>query len=225
MRRYFTSDGQMADQPFHSPIPNGMVRCYVSHNQVVGFGHQYVTALVPGAPDPRPRIYHPETKPEFQSSKTKMETEWLPQLQEIVGIETKSLPIIWDADFLYGPKTADGEDTYVLCDINVSSVYPYPDSAIPRTLLKTLSTGYRVIGSNRAYTRPSKWEAFFWVFYPPGGIYLVSGGMILESHHHPHKERKQLINRLARIEGHVRSIKEMADNGWDCPICSCRWLP
>ena len=37
------------------------------------------------------------------------------------GIDAASLPIIWDADFLYGPRTASGEDTYVLCEINVSS--------------------------------------------------------------------------------------------------------
>ena len=39
------------------------------------------------------------------------------------------LPIIWDADFLYGPRSAAGEDTYVLCEINVSSVMPIPDQA------------------------------------------------------------------------------------------------
>jgi hypothetical protein len=39
------------------------------------------------------------------------------------------LPIIWDADFLYGPRTASGEDTYVLCEINVSSVFAIPEQA------------------------------------------------------------------------------------------------
>lgn len=34
--------------------------------------------------------------------------------------------------------------------------------------------------------------------------------------HHPHKQRKQVVNRLARIEGHVRAIKEMADHERDC---------
>ena len=34
------------------------------------------------------------------------------------------------ADFLYGPKDAAGADTYVLCEINVSSVYPFPDEAL-----------------------------------------------------------------------------------------------
>lgn len=134
---YFAGTGQMIDQPFHSPLPDGMVRCYMSHGEVVGFGHQYVTALLrpePGeAPlEPTPRIYHPDTNPEFQTLKAKMETEWLPHLQTLLDIETHALPIIWDADFLYGPKTASGEETFVLCEINVSCVSPFPDSALPR---------------------------------------------------------------------------------------------
>ena len=39
------------------------------------------------------------------------------------------LPILWDADFLYGPRDNRGEDTYMLCEINVSSVIPFPDAA------------------------------------------------------------------------------------------------
>ena len=126
---YFTGDGQMVDQPFHSPVPDGMVRCYLSHGQVVGFGHQYVTALLREPRDVQPRIYHPDTQPEFQELKVKMETEWVPQLQHLLEIPTESLPILWDADFLYGSKTDTGAQTYVLCEINVSAVYPYPESA------------------------------------------------------------------------------------------------
>jgi len=37
------------------------------------------------------------------------------------------------------------------------------------------------------------------------------------AHNHNHKHRKQVVNRLARIEGHVRAIKEMAAEGRDCP--------
>lgn len=142
---YFAESGQMIDQPFYSPIPDGMIRCYMTHNEVVGFGHQYVTALL--RPErgseplpPQPRIYHSESKPEFQALKIKMETEWIPRLQHILDIETESLPIIWDADFLCGPKTAAGEGTYVLCEINVSSVYPFPDSALPKLVKATVAS-------------------------------------------------------------------------------------
>ncbi|MBN8204333.1 metal-sensing transcriptional repressor, partial [Bacillus sp. NTK034] len=31
-----------------------------------------------------------------------------------------------------------------------------------------------------------------------------------------HKQRKNVVNRLAKIEGHVRSVKEMAASGRDC---------
>ncbi|MDF2036460.1 metal-sensing transcriptional repressor [Cytobacillus oceanisediminis] len=34
--------------------------------------------------------------------------------------------------------------------------------------------------------------------------------------HDHHKQRKNVVNRLAKIEGHVRSVKEMAASGRDC---------
>ena len=58
-----------------------------------------------------------------------MEAEWVPQMMQALGIERWELPIIWDADFLYGPRTAAGADTYVLCEINVSSCFAIPDEA------------------------------------------------------------------------------------------------
>ena len=33
---------------------------------------------------------------------------------------------------------------------------------------------------------------------------------------HKHKQTKAVINRLSRIEGHVRSIKTMVEEGRDC---------
>jgi uncharacterized protein DUF6815 len=72
-----------------------------------------------------------------------MEAAWIPQMMEIVGLTREDLPIIWDADFLYGPKTAAGEDTYVLCEINVSAVFPIPDegpAAIARLVRERLQS-------------------------------------------------------------------------------------
>jgi hypothetical protein len=57
------------------------------------------------------------------------ETEWTPQMMQLLGIRRETLPIIWDADFLYGPCSVSGEDSYVLCEINVSSVMPIPEQA------------------------------------------------------------------------------------------------
>ncbi len=51
-------------------------------------------------------------------------------MQQLLEIDIESLPILWDCDFLLGPKEENGEDSYVLCEINVSSVAPYPESAV-----------------------------------------------------------------------------------------------
>jgi len=80
-------------------------------DRVVGFGHQYIKALIeppPEGPDapaaqPGPRIMHGPDAPAFQSLRAKMEAEWVPQVMQILGLDPASLPIIWDADFLYGP--------------------------------------------------------------------------------------------------------------------------
>jgi len=76
---------------------------------------------------------------QFRALRTKMEREWAPQMMETLGIDTAALPIIWDADFLYGPRTASGETTYVLCEINVSSVFAIPDQAPAAIARLTLS--------------------------------------------------------------------------------------
>jgi hypothetical protein len=96
-----------------------------------------IKALLPPPPEgadseaaqPGPRIMHPASARPFQRLKHKMETLWTPQMVEVLGLDAASLPIIWDADFLLGPRNAAGEDTYVLCEINVSSVFAIPDQA------------------------------------------------------------------------------------------------
>jgi hypothetical protein len=67
--------------------------------------------------------------PIFQLLKQKLEREWLDELCRLLELEKSQLPVIWDADFLYGPKSHEGADTFALCEINVSSVYPFPQDA------------------------------------------------------------------------------------------------
>jgi hypothetical protein len=136
---YFAGEGRMIDQEYQERLPEGMVRCYLVQNTVAGFGHQAVNALYPApegvspgeAPQPGPRLYYPPTQPEFQAVKHQLEQDWLPAAQHLLDIPTERLPILWDCDFLLGPKAIDGSDSYVLCEINMSSVAPYPDSATP----------------------------------------------------------------------------------------------
>lgn len=136
---YFANNGCVIDQAYQERLPEGMIRCYLVHDRVAGFGHQAVNALFPAppgappseAPQPGPRLYYPPAEPAFQAVKQRLEQDWLPAAQQLLAIPSERLPILWDCDFLLGPKSADGSDTYVLCEINVSSVAPYPDSATP----------------------------------------------------------------------------------------------
>jgi hypothetical protein len=136
-KAYFAAGGCIVDQPFQPRLPDGMIRCYMGGDKVIGFGHQLIKALLPPPPEgpdseaaqPGPRIMHSASAPEFQALRKKMELEWTPQLMQTLDVDPATLPIIWDADFLYGPRAATGEDTYVLCEINVSSVAPFPEQA------------------------------------------------------------------------------------------------
>jgi hypothetical protein len=135
---YFANGGLMIDQAWQPRLPEGMVRCYLVGSKVEGFGVQEIVALHPAppgappdeAPPPSTRHYHPATLAPYQGLKHKVEHEWLPELQRRMGLSTEQLPALWDMDFLLGPKDSGGRDTYVLCEINVSSVAPFPDSAI-----------------------------------------------------------------------------------------------
>ncbi len=134
---YFADGGAIIDQPFQDRLPDGMIRCYMAGDRAAGFGHQLIKALIPPPPEgpdapmaqPGPRIMHPPSAPQFAALRKKMETEWTPQMMSLLGISPSQLPVIWDADFLYGPRDAGGNDTYVLCEINVSSVFAVPDEA------------------------------------------------------------------------------------------------
>lgn len=119
---YFES-GPMLDQPYNPRIAEGTIRCYFVRERIEGFGHQEVNALVPGA-DPGPRLYFPADRPDFQNLRREAESVWLPQLMSAVGLTHDELPMLWDIDLMFA------DDGYMLCEINVSSVYPYPESAM-----------------------------------------------------------------------------------------------
>jgi hypothetical protein len=128
---YF-EDGCVIDQPFQPRLSEGVVRCYMAGDRCAGFGHQKVRALV-DAPAARAeagrRLYVSNADPRFQRLRRLMEDEWTPQLTSLLDIARRDLPMIWDADFMLGPPGADGIDSYVLGEINVSSVFPIPDEA------------------------------------------------------------------------------------------------
>jgi hypothetical protein len=148
---YFAGEGRVVDQAYQPRLPEGMIRCYLVRDIVGGFGHQAINALYPAppgasadaAPKPGPRLYYPPTLTDFQVLKRRLESEWVPQMQRLLDLRHAELPLLWDCDFLLGPKDAAGADSYVLCEINASSVSPFPDSAAPliaQAMLQAIAT-------------------------------------------------------------------------------------
>ena len=138
---YFAGSGRLIDQAFVNRLPEGMIRAYFVQDEVVGFARQQPRAPSPGADTPPPnevlglpaaKIMYDASEPEFSNLKASLEDEWVPALPGLVSAEKTDLPLLWDADFLYGPKTEANVDTYVLCEINVSSVSPFPPQAVAK---------------------------------------------------------------------------------------------
>jgi hypothetical protein len=133
---YFAAGGHMIDQAWQPRLQEGMVRAYLVQGRVAGFGHQAINALYPAhagdaAPQPGPRLYSGPDDARFQRLRRLLEEKWVALLCERLNVPPERLPLLWDADFLLRGAPGSTEDGYVLCEINVSSVSPYPDSANP----------------------------------------------------------------------------------------------
>jgi hypothetical protein len=135
---YFAGEGRLIDQPFAPRLAEGTIRAYLVEREVVGFARQRPASRAddPAAPEPdrvlgmpSAKTMYPANESEFATLRQRLEREWVPQLCRAADIDDAELPVLWDADFLYGARDGDGADTYMLCEINVSSVIPYPDAA------------------------------------------------------------------------------------------------
>ncbi len=130
---YFAPEagGHMVDQAWQPRLVDGMLRAYLVGDRVAGFGHQAVNALfpaTPGAPAPLPgaRLYHDADHAPAQALRRQLESGWVEALRAAVGLPAAQLPLLWDCDFIPG----DAPGRFVLCEVNVSSVAPFPPSAI-----------------------------------------------------------------------------------------------
>lgn len=141
--------GSLIDQPFARRLGHGIIRCYLVGGVVAGFSRQYPPGLSPeeraargialdaevpagtimGLPSAK-TMYAPG-HPAFARLRGLVEQDWVPGMQALLGLAASSLPVLWDADFLFGQKTPDGQDSYVLCEINASSVTPFPPEVVP----------------------------------------------------------------------------------------------
>jgi hypothetical protein len=134
-RSCFEGEGRLVDQEFQPRIVDGIVRCYMVAGSLVGFSRQYPPGYgTPITPEetfglPAAKTMYPPDAEEFGPLKASLERQWLPHMQRLLGISDDQLPVLWDADFLFGPKDPAGNDTYVLCEINASCVTPFPPEA------------------------------------------------------------------------------------------------
>jgi hypothetical protein len=137
-KKYFENGGLLVNQQWAKGITNGMVRCYLTGTKISGFGYQESVALCPQSDEPdaeiRPtsrRFYFSEDCGLFQDLQKIMEEKWVPQLQQIHAISDESMPLLWDVDFFINDvNTKHTEEKYTLCEINVSSVSPFPPSCV-----------------------------------------------------------------------------------------------
>jgi hypothetical protein len=118
--QYLVGDnGQLVDMPFLPRIVEGEIRIFLIGEKPAFIVHkkpaegQVSATLGSGA-----------------EYKYQTEAEW-PELMDAfrVGLETAkeklggiNSPLIWTADFILGPKDADGNDTYILGEFNASCV-------------------------------------------------------------------------------------------------------
>jgi hypothetical protein len=122
--------GHMIDQAWQPRLREGMLRAYLVEDRVAGFGHQAVNALHPDEAQPGPRLYQDVEWPGGQELKARLETGWVAQLCARVGLAREHLPLLWDCDFMLGESAPGAGQRWVLCEINVSSVSPFPAPSI-----------------------------------------------------------------------------------------------
>jgi len=132
---YFENGRPLIDQEWNPNLTNGVVRCYLSGTRVAGFGYQEINALYPSQGEqvqPGRRYYYTENCGLFQDLRHVMEANWLYLLATKYDLGKDDFPVIWDCDFFINDFTGQREQKYALCEINVSCVSPFPESAIPR---------------------------------------------------------------------------------------------
>jgi hypothetical protein len=130
----FACGSHLVDQRWVATMNRGMVRAYLCGAKVAGFGYQEIVALHPVTPQddftrqqPSRRYYYTEDCILFQRLRVLLETEWIPALQKLRKLPDDELPLLWDVDFFFGEAP---DPAFILCEINVSCVSPFPESAI-----------------------------------------------------------------------------------------------
>uniref|UniRef100_A0A7S2X9Z1 DUF6815 domain-containing protein n=1 Tax=Lotharella oceanica TaxID=641309 RepID=A0A7S2X9Z1_9EUKA len=116
-------NGQLVDQKFLPRIVEGEVRVFMIGDKPVELIHKkpaeggISATLSSGAKYVK---YAPDDA-KFTLLMSKFKAD-LPKLMEALDLKGQPLPLVWTADFILGPKTADGQDTFFVGEFNCSCV-------------------------------------------------------------------------------------------------------
>jgi hypothetical protein len=84
---------------------------------------------------PSPKTMYPPDEPAFSELRQRLETDWVPRMTQLLELAPEHLPALWDVDLFLAdrdPRTPDGPALrFVLCEVNASSVIPFPPGAPP----------------------------------------------------------------------------------------------
>ena len=117
------SGGQMVDQRFMPRIAEGEVRCLMVGPNLVELVHKKPKQGSISATLKSGAVYtkYPKDAPEFAPLVSAFNTDRAVIMQAL-GVSGSPLPLVWTADFIFGPKDAEGNDTFVVGEFNCSCV-------------------------------------------------------------------------------------------------------
>ena len=87
-------------------------------------------ALAAAGVNAEPAVWHDDFADEVMAQLRRVQVVlvWCNPIED--GRRRERLPLLWDCDFMLGEGSVDGAPRFVLCEINVSSVSPFPPSSI-----------------------------------------------------------------------------------------------
>jgi hypothetical protein len=94
---YFASGGRLIDQAVQPRVGEGLVRCYMCGDRVIGFAEQFPRnraledPLSPTFGMARDKTMHDMDAPQFQRLRACMEAEWTPGLQALLDTKERTV--------------------------------------------------------------------------------------------------------------------------------------
>ena len=117
-------NGQLIDQRFLPRIVEGEIRVNMIYDKPTELVHKKPAAggisatLASGAT----YVSYKPDDPQFKVLMDQFIATDLPKILPALGLEKEPLPLIWTTDFILGPKTDAGDDTYFVGEFNCSCV-------------------------------------------------------------------------------------------------------